>query len=179
LALPHDARQPAYTLRDFVYEIDCLEAGTAIRPENGQTYKWAIFCGPVVLGPVVEENRDMGEYQWGAARLGANYSDDNGGLFAATSPCQFTSLAECGCGPSDMYPFGLLNPAGPCLPEGGCPLFVRGCGYQVCSHSLPLDFPATFRGGWVGTNPFNTSWYYQGQMAAENEFEICIKESDT
>lgn len=41
-----------YNLSDFVHSIDCLEVGTAIRPENGQMYKWAhnlrsSYCRPI------------------------------------------------------------------------------------------------------------------------------------
>jgi hypothetical protein len=129
-----------YKLLDYVYEIDCLEVGTDIRPENGQTYKWAIYCGPVILGPVVEENKDLGEYQCGAARLGANYSDDNGGLLAPGAPCQWYALMECGCGPSDMYTFGLPDPTGPCLPDSGCPFLCEEAG-PAYARELCHNFP--------------------------------------
>jgi hypothetical protein len=62
--------QDTYVIKNTAYAIDCLEVGTAVRPENGQTYKWAIFCGPVITGPVVEENRDLGEYQRGGVPSG-------------------------------------------------------------------------------------------------------------
>jgi hypothetical protein len=148
--------QDAYHLRDEAWEVDCLEVGTAVRPENGQTYKWAIFCGPMIVGPVVEENRDLGEYQCGALRLGANFSDDDGGLAAPPFPCQYLALAECGCGPSDMYTFGLPDPTGPCVPEGGCPLLCEGAppDYNLCR-----AFPGNIS-YWEGGNAFASSLFW-------------------
>lgn len=90
--------QDAYALQNVAFAIDCLQVGTSIRSDNQQEYKWAIFCGPMISGPVPEENRDLGEYQCGALRLGANFSDDDQGIQAALFPCQYLALAECGCG---------------------------------------------------------------------------------
>jgi hypothetical protein len=165
-------RHDVYNLRDYVYAIDCLEAGEAVR-DNGQTYKWVIYCGPVTLGPVIEENRDLGEYQCGAARLGANYSDDDGGLLSATVPCQYVALAECGCGPSDMYTFGLPDPTGPCLPGDGCPFLCEDAGPQY-ARNLCRSFPGNIS-WWEGQNVFNTSWFFEDILAPEYEFEIYIK----
>jgi hypothetical protein len=165
-----------YTLRDFVFSIDCLEVGTAIRPENGQLYKWAIFCGPVILGPVVNENKDLGEYQCGAARLGANFSDDSGGLMVGFYPCQYIALGECGCGPSDMYTFGLPAPTGPCLPNGGCPLLCEDAG-TMYARNLCHSFPGNIS-WWEGKNAFNTSWFIEGQMAPDYVYEIYIRGID-
>jgi hypothetical protein len=165
-----------YVLSDYVHSIDCLEVGTAIRPENGETYKWAIFCGPVIVGPSVEENRDLGEYQCGAVRLGANYSDDHGGLLVGEFPCQFIALAECGCGPSDMFTFGLPEPTGPCLPEDGCPFLCEDVGVAY-ARNLCHAFPGNIS-WWEGQNAFNSSMFYENLMAPDYEFEIYIKGVD-
>jgi hypothetical protein len=166
-----------YHLEDYAVAIDCLEVGTAIRKENQQEYKWAIFCGPVILGPVPEENRDLGEYQCGAARLGANFSDDNGGLMAYISPCQFFALAECGCGPSDMNTIGLPEPSGPCRPGGGCPLLCEDAGPQY-ARNVCRAFPGNIS-WWEGQNAFNRSLFLEDKLAPEYEFEIYIKEIDS
>lgn len=165
-----------YTLLDQVFAIDCLEVGTAIRPENGQEYKWAIYCGPVILGPVVEENKDLGEYVCAAFREGANFSDDNGGLLAPGLPCQYIALAECGCGPSDMYTFGLPNPPGPCLPEGDCPYLCEDAGITY-ARNLCRAFPGNIS-WWQGQNVFNSSGFLVDTLAPEYEFEIYIKGID-
>jgi hypothetical protein len=168
-----DDGKDIYQLSDYAVAIDCLEVGTAIRPGNGQTYKWAVYCGPVILGPVVEENRDLGEYQCGAVRLGANYSDDDGGLLTFFTPCQYIALAECGCGPSDMYTFGLPAPTGPCLPEDGCPILCEDAGPQY-ARNLCRSFPGNIS-WWEGRNALNMTWFQEGSMAPEYEFEIYIK----
>jgi hypothetical protein len=161
-----------YNIRDYAWESACLEVGTAVRPENGQMYKWAISCGPVILGPVVEENRDVGEYQCTALRVGANFSDDDGGLSAPAFPCQYLALAECGCGPSDMYTFGLPDPTGPCLPEGGCPLLCEGAppDYNLCR-----SFPGNIS-YWEGRNVFASSLFMTDILAPKYKLEIYIKE---
>jgi hypothetical protein len=166
-----------YSLIDYAFAIDCLEVGSAVRPENGQTYKWAIFCGPVILGPVIEENRDLGEYQCGAVRLGANYSDDSDGLLAFLIPCQYIALRECGCGPSDMFTFGLPDPTGTCLPESGCPFLCEDAGPQY-ARELCRSFPGNIS-WWEGNNAFNSSMFPLDQMASEYEFEIYIKGVDS
>ena len=79
-------------------------------------------------------------------RLGANFSGDEGGSWSMPLPCQYIVLAECGCGPSDMYTFGLPNPTGPCVPEGGCPLMCEDAGPQY-ARNLCRTFPETSRGG--------------------------------
>jgi hypothetical protein len=166
-----------YHLEDYAVAIDCLEVGTAIRKENQQEYKWAIFCGPVILGPVPEENRDLGEYQCGAARLGANFSDDHGGLMAYLSPCQFFALAECGCGPSDMNTIGLPEPSGPCRPGGGCPLLCEDAGPPY-ARNVCRAFPGNIS-WWEGQNAFNRSLFLEDKLAPEYEFEIYIKGIDS
>jgi hypothetical protein len=163
-----------YHLQDYAFSIDCLEVGTAVRPENGQSYKWAIFCGPVVVGPVVEENRDLGEYQCGAARQGANFSDVNGGLLSALPSCQYAALAECGCGPSDMFTFGLPAPAGPCLPDGGCPILCEDAG-PAYARNLCRSFPGNIT-WWEGQNAINISFFYEELYATEYELDIYIQE---
>jgi hypothetical protein len=172
-----EADKDIYNLTDYAHSIDCLEVGTATRPENGQTYRWAIFCGPVILGPVVEENRDLGEYQCGTVRLGANFSDDNGGLMGTTVPCQYIALAECGCGPADMYTFGFPAPTGACLPEGGCPFLCEDAG-TAYARNLCRSFPGNIS-WWEGQNAFNTTWFFEDAMAPEYEFKIYIKDVDT
>jgi hypothetical protein len=108
--------------------------------------------------------------------LGASYSDDNGGSFAYNTPCQFIALAECGCGPSDMYTFGLPDPVGPCLPEGGCPFMCEDAG-PAYARNLCRSFPGNIS-WWEGRNAFNSSLFYQDGMAPEYEFEIYIKGID-
>jgi hypothetical protein len=174
----HDGNgNPMYNLADYAIALDCLEVGTAIRPENRQPYQWAIFCGPVILGPVPDENRGLGEYQCGAARLGANFSDDNGGLMTNISPCQFYALAECGCGPSDMDTVGLPEPSGPCRPGGGCPLLCENDAGPPYARNVCHSFPGNIS-WWEGRNAFNKSLFTEGELAAEYEFEIYIKGGD-
>lgn len=165
-----------YELQDFAWSVDCLEVGTAIRPENGETYKWAIVCGPVIVGPKVEENRDLGEYQCLAARLGANYSDDDSGLLVGELPCQFIALVECGCGPSDMYTFGLPAPTGPCLPDGDCPFLCEDVGV-VYARNLCRAFPGNIS-WWEGQNAFNFTMFQENLMAPDYELEIYIRGVD-
>jgi hypothetical protein len=165
-----------YRLTDYAWAVDCLEAGTAIRPDNGEAYRWAIFCGPVTVGPVPEENRDLGEYQCAATRLGANYSDDRGGLLSVTYPCQFIALAECGCGPPDMNTFGLPAPTGPCLPNGTCPFLCEDAGGTYASN-LCRAFPGNVS-WWEGRNAFNTSLFDENIMAQDYELEIYIRGVD-
>lgn len=150
-----------------------LRWGLRSETTTEKPYKWAIFCGPVILGPVVEENRDLGEYQCAAARLGANFSDDNGGMLVGYLPCQYIALAECGCGPSEMLTFGLPAPTGPCLPDGDCPFLCEDAGP---SHARDLcrNFPNNIS-WWEGRNVFNSSLFYEGIMAPEYEFDIYIK----
>lgn len=171
-----DGGTDMYNLTDYAYAIDCLEVGTAVRPENGQTYKWVIYSGPVILGPVVEENRDLGEYQCAAGRLGANYTDGHGGLGAFTYPCKFIALAECGCGPPDMYTFGLPDPTGPCVPGGGCPFLGEDAGPQH-ARNLCRSFPGNIS-WWLGKNAFNSSQFVENIMGPDYELEIYIKGVD-
>jgi hypothetical protein len=166
-----------YVLTDHAWAVDCLEVGTATRPENGETYKWAIFCGPVIAGPIAKENRDLGEYQCAAARLGANYSDEAGGLLVAEIPCQFIALAECGCGPADMFTFGLPDPAGPCPPNGTCPFLCEDAGGVVHARNLCRAFPGNIS-WWEGRNAFNFSMFWENLMAPDYELEIYIKGVD-
>jgi hypothetical protein len=165
--------EDVYNLTDYAVSMDCLEVGTAIRPDNGEAYKWAIYCGPVIAGPVVEENRDLGEYQCAATRLGANYSDDDGGILASQVPCQFIALVECGCGPSDMYTFGWPAPTGPCLPDGDCPFLCEDAGRTYASNVC-----RAFQGNiswWEGQNALNTSLFAENLMSPKYELEIFIK----
>jgi hypothetical protein len=102
----------------------------------------------------------VGEYQRGASRLGANY------------PCQYLALAECGCGPPDMYTFGLPDPTGPCDPHiGTCPLLCEDAGPQYA-------FPATFS-YWEGRNGFNSPLFYEGLKTCTYQLDIYIKGVDT
>jgi hypothetical protein len=111
-------------------------------------------------GGIPEENRGVGEYQCGASRLGAYFFYDHGSLEAANYPCQHFALAECGCGPPDMYTFGLPNPTGPCDPHIGTCCFVK-----TPDPSTPATcagrFPATFS-YWEGRNGFNSPLFYEG-----------------
>jgi hypothetical protein len=165
-----------YNLTDHVDKIDCLEVGTAVRPENGERYKWAIYCGPVIIGPIVRQNRDLGEYQCQAARSGASFSLENGGSVALGIPCQFIALAECGCGPSDMYTFGLPDPTGPCLPGGGCPFLCEDAG-TAYAQNLCRSFPGNIS-WWEGQNAFNRSQFNELTSAPKNELDIYIKGID-
>jgi hypothetical protein len=168
--------EDAYVLTNMAFAVDCLEVGTAIRPDNGETYKWAIMCGPMISGFNVEQNRDEGEYQCAAMRSGANYSDDDGGLLSVTGPCQFIALAECGCGPSDMYTFGWPDPTGPCLPGGDCPFLCEDAGVKYASN-VCRNFPGNIS-WWEGKNAFNGSWIGTNSLAPEYELEIYIKGVD-
>jgi hypothetical protein len=165
--------EDVYVMWDFVIAIDCLEVGTSISQETGEVYKWAIYCGPVVEGAQEKLNMDYGEYQCAAARIGAGFSDDGSGLMSSGFPCQYIALAECGCGPSDVYTFGLPEPTGPCLPESGCPFLCEDAGME---HALNIC--QSFPGGiawWEGQNSFNISWFIEGGMAPSYELEIYIK----
>jgi hypothetical protein len=175
-----------YSLRDIFFDISCLEVGTAIRPENGQTYQWAIFCGKAfptgdvfgdddtVYGNVFGDDDTVypaeGEFKCGAARFGANFSDDRGGLVAATFPCEFIAQAECRCGPSASNLSASPAPNGPCLPGRGCP-FHCSAGY---THNLCRSFPGNIS-WWEGQNSFNRSWFLEDRMAREHDFDIYIK----
>jgi hypothetical protein len=162
-----------YVLNDFAFSIDCLEVGTAIRPENGQTYQWAIVCGPVITGPKVEENRDYGEYQCASLRSGANYSHSNGGVIGSTLPCQFIALAECGCGPDDIYTFGLPAPTGPCLPDGDCAFLCEDAS-AIHARNLCRAFPGNIS-WWEGTNVLQTPFLYETGVPSDFRLEIYIK----
>jgi hypothetical protein len=168
--------EDAYVLTNLAFAIDCLEVGTAIRPENGETYKWAILCGPMISGFDVKANRDEGDYQCGAMRSGANYSDDDGGLLGVIAPCKFIALLQCGCGPSDMYTFGWPDPTGPCLPGGDCPFLCEDAGVKYASN-VCRNFPGNIS-WWEGKNAFNGSWIGTNSLAPEYELEIYIKGVD-
>jgi hypothetical protein len=165
-----------YVLTSLAYAVDCLHVGTSVRPDNDETYKWAILCGPMVSGFRVEQNRGKGEYQCAAVRLGANYSDDDGGLMGATLPCQYIALAECGCGPADMYTFGLPAPTGPCLPDGGCPILCEDAGPKYATN-LCRAFPRNIS-WWEGQNAFKSTMFYENSIAPEYRFDIYIKSVD-
>jgi hypothetical protein len=167
--------QDVYWLRDFIFAIDCLHVGTSVRPDNGETYKWAIACGPVVEGARPEENRDYGEYQCAAFRLGAGYSDEVGGLLAGVFPCQYLALAECGCGPSDMHTFGLPEPNATCQ-LGQCPLLCEDVGVQY-ARNLCRSFPGNIS-WWEGQNVLDSSLFRENGMSPNYEFEIYIKGED-
>jgi hypothetical protein len=157
--------------------VDCLHVGTSVRPDNGETYKWAILCGPMVSGFRVEQNRDKGEYQCAAVRLGANYSDDDGGLMGATLPCQYIALAECGCCPPEMSTFGLPAPTGRCLPDGGgCPILCEDAGPAYAAN-LCRAFPGNIS-WWEGRNAFESTMFYENSIAPEYRFDIYIKSVD-
>jgi hypothetical protein len=168
--------QDIYELSDFVWSIDCLHVGTSIRPENGETYKWAIFCGPVVEGAKPELNQDFGQYICAALRLGAGFSDEEGGLFAPGAPCVYIALAECSCGPPDMHTFGLPQPNATCQP-GECPYLCEDVGVQytrnLC-HSFPDDIA-----WWEGQNVFNSSTFFENTLAPNYFFDIYIKGVET
>jgi hypothetical protein len=125
-----------YSVEDKYFEFDCVEFGTAIRPENGQMYKWAIFCGPTRQGMYDDnaEYPDDGEYQCGAVRLGANFSDDSGGLVAATFPCKFIAQTECGCGSNST-----------CLRAVAHSFARTRATRMLAIRAAP--FPVTYRGG--------------------------------
>jgi hypothetical protein len=166
-----------YQLRDFIWSIDCLNVGTRVRPENGETYKWAIFCGPVVEGARPELNHDFGQYQCAAMRLGAGFSDAEGGLQAPGAPCVFYALAECGCGPSDMGTFGLPKPNGTCQP-GECPFLCEDVGVQYARNlcrAVPGPGDISW---WEGQNAFNSSNFCKNCLASDFDFEIYIKGVD-
>jgi hypothetical protein len=167
--------EDVYVLNDIVVDIDCLNVGTAVRPENGDTYKWAIFCGPVVEGPIVEQNRDYGEYQCQAVRLGAGFTNDEGGLASANFPCQYIALLECGCGPSDIFTFGLPEPSGPCLPDGGCPFLCEDAGITHARNACRA-FPGNIS-WWEGRNGLNRSLFGGEVVAYALTFDIYIKGS--
>jgi hypothetical protein len=159
-----------------MFAIDCLHVGTSIRPENGETYKWAILCGPIVEGAKPQENRDYGEYQCLSLREGAGFSDEDGGLVGSTLPCQYIALAECGCGPSNVYTFGLPEPNGACQPDGGCPFLCEDVGIRY-AQNLCRSFPGDIS-WWEGQNVFNSTWFIENTMAPEYEWEIYIKGVD-
>jgi hypothetical protein len=169
--------QDVYQLFDFIHAIDCLHVGTSIRKENGETYKWAIFCGPVVEGAKPEQNRDYGEYQCAAARQGARVAEEDGGFLSLSLPCQYIALAECGCGPLDVYPWGLPGPNGTCQPESDCPLLCEDVGIKY-AQSLCRAFPDNIS-WWEGKNIFNSSLFLENVSGSDYNLEIYIKGVDT
>jgi hypothetical protein len=159
--------QDIYQLYNFVWSIDCLNVGTSVRPENGESYKWAIICGPVVEGAKPELNMDYGQHMCGAMRLGAGYTEEDGGLFASGAPCVYYALATCGCGPPDMTTFGLPEPNGTCQP-GKCPFLCEDVGIQY-ARNLCFAFPG------------NISWWegqFGGTPNQDYEYELYIKGVD-
>jgi hypothetical protein len=131
----------------------------------------------MISGPVPEENRDFGDYQCGALLLGANLSDDDQGVQAALFPCQYLALAECGCGPPDMYTFGLPDPTCPCDPTNGtCPLLCEDAG-PTYARNLCRAFPGNIS-YWEGQNVFNITFFNENVMGDEYEFDIYIKGVD-
>jgi hypothetical protein len=104
--------------------------------------------------------------------VGANYSDEEGGLQTGVPPCQYLALAECGCGPSDMYTFGLPEPSSPCLPGSGCPILCEDAGPEY-ARKLCRSFPGE------GQNAFNSTFYNEDVMAPNYQLDIYIKGVDS
>jgi hypothetical protein len=169
--------EDVYQLSDFVFNIDCLQAGTSIRKSNGQRYKWAIFCGPVVQGARPDLNQGVGEYQCAAARLGAGYADDNDGIRTEFLSCQYVALAECGCGPADMNTFQLPPPAEACPDNGTCPFRCEDSGsgetLKLCS-----SYPGNLT-WWEGRNVFKQSLFLEGLAAPNYALSIYIRDESS
>jgi len=122
-----------FKLTEFVFQISCLSGGTAVRQENLESYEWAILCGPVSAGEQPELNFDQGEYSCVAFREGAGYSYTDGGVGGTFIPCHFIQLGECGCGPADVFPFGLPPPNKTCASAADCRFLCNDAGPRLAN----------------------------------------------
>jgi hypothetical protein len=167
--------QDMYELSDFIFKIDCLQVGTSVRSSNGQTYKWAIFCGPVQEGGQPNMNQDAGDYQCVAVRDGAGYSDDAEGILTDLLSCPTLALAECGCGPAGMNASGLAEPNGTCPVNGTCRFQCDDSGSQSGgAQALCTQFPGNLS-WWDGANAFNHTLFVPSLAAPNYQLDIYIQ----
>lgn len=150
--------QDLYQLTTHVEEIDCVHAGKAIRPENGQEYKWAIICGAVVQGATPQANMGYGEYSCTALRSGAGFSHQRGGLGSFRLPCREISSFECGCAQNNT------DTTDSCVPGGDCPFLCDPGRENV--HDLCRAFPGDIV-WWEGQNKLRDNFF----VGADEEFE--------
>jgi len=166
--------EDVWNLSLFVQDINCLSVGTATSEENGELFKWAITCGPVVAGGRPELNFGIGEYVCMAFRQGAGFSPSNGGVATSILPCQFIQLGECGCAPADVVILGGLDPPnGTCVDERDCPFLCGDAGLDKAQNLCNA-----FEGiEWWNGNNFNKFNAWDTLLDIE-ELEIYIKGVD-
>jgi hypothetical protein len=165
-----------YHLYDYIFDVDCLNVGTAVRPENGETYKWAIVCGP--LAPGDGRNNHTLDYEYGAYRCtafrsGAGLTDESGGIHAPGELCRSIALAECGCGPPGMNTFGWQAPTEPCTSEGRCRFKCEDSG-RAQARNLCRAFPGDIA-WWEGKNAFNKPLFEENVFDGKYELDIYEK----
>lgn len=100
-------------------------------------------------------------------------TDEDGGVVAHGTPCQWLALAECGCGPSDTNTFGLPASTGPCTSEGGCPLTCKDSGgeqAQNLCHSFPDGIEL-----WEDQNGLSMNMFRKNILGKEYELNIYVK----
>jgi len=117
-----------YTLEDVRTEPVCFSVGRKEDDPPGPR-NVGITCGYHTLPffGAVEENRDLGQLDCMFFRQddAKELTSVDDGLLSATLPCVYLQLVFCGCGPRDMFTFGLPAPKFPCRPGKGketCPL---------------------------------------------------------
>ena len=124
--------EDVYTLEILKTKTECFTVAKKEDPELGDL-NVGITCGAhqnEFFG-AVEENRDIGQLDCTYIRKGQGYTNNGGpnppedaGIVSGTLPCVFLQLLFCGCGPRDMFTFGLPAPKFPCRPGQGlttCP----------------------------------------------------------
>jgi hypothetical protein len=169
--------QDMYELSDVVLNINCIHVGTSIRQSNGQTYKWAILCGPMEgtssSSSSAQSNVSTQDYRCLAARQGAGYSDESDGILTDTLPCHYIALAECGCGPAGMDTLGLPEPAATCPANGTCPFRCDESGSEGAS-ALCTAFPGNVS-WWDGENVLDQAQFVQGLAGTGHDLNIYIQ----
>ena len=174
-----------YNLLQYTQSIDCLAYGTKTTEEYGE-YNWAIACGPIESGGVVEENRAIGEYVCVALRDGPGIIRH----YSANVPCQFFQMVECGCAPSDVYPFGNEPPnadAGwtPCETTEDCPILCSDAGVDnartACHGFANLEGVESGIDYWEGQNWANFDFFSldHNHLDGEEIIKIAIYEEAT
>lgn len=127
-----------YGIADIQTKPICLKVGTKEAGPNPNVERdlpertVALTCGVHELPffGAVEENRDIGQVECMFFRkptVEGELTNVDDGLNTGAFPCVFLQLLFCGCGPADMFTFGLLAPKFPCRPGEDlptCPLTV-------------------------------------------------------
>jgi hypothetical protein len=171
-----DGEEDFYHLYDYIFDVDCLNVGTAVRPENGETYKWAIACGPLAPGDGRNNHTQdyvEGAYHCTAFRSGAGLTDESGGIHAPGELCRSIALVECGCGPPGMNTFGRPAPTETCTSEGRCRFKCEDSG-RAQARNLCRAFPGDIA-WWEGKNAFNNTTFFE-ENVFDGKYELDIYE---